>query len=65
MYGITAKEHWKKVAGVTLQPGVPQKVGSTAFLLAQHPTAHYKKGQKKDQSWIDLGMKLRAESIGS
>ena len=65
MYGVTAKEHWRKIAGVTLQPGIPQKVGTTTFLIALHPTAHFKKGQKKNPYWIDLGTRLRAESVRS
>jgi len=65
MYGITAREHWSRIAGVPLQSGIPQNVGRTAFLLAQHPTAHYKNGQKKDQYWIDLGIRLRTESLRS
>ena len=62
MYGLSAKEHWMSIAGVPLQAGIPKKVGPTTFLLARHPTAYYKKGQKKDQYWMELGTKLRAES---
>jgi len=59
MYGMTAKEHWRGIAGAKLQACVPQKVESTIFLLAQHPTSRYKKGEKKDKYWTDLGVKLR------
>jgi hypothetical protein len=62
MYGMSAKEHWREIAGVGLQRDIPRRLGPTTFLLALHPTAHFKKGQKKDQYWIDLGTKLRAES---
>jgi hypothetical protein len=60
MYGTTQKEHWRKIADYQLQPGIPKKIGSIVFLLTQHPTSHYKKGQKKDQFWIDLGERLRS-----
>jgi hypothetical protein len=61
MYGLTQKQHWRQIAGdETLQHGVPKRIGSTTFLLARHPVAHYEKGQKKDEYWIDLGKTLRA-----
>ena len=61
MYGLTKRQYWRQIAGdETLQHGIPQRVDRTTFLLAQHPTSHYEKGQKKDQYWIDLGKRLRS-----
>jgi hypothetical protein len=61
MYGLTQKQHWRQIAGdETLQHGIPKRIGSTTFLLARHPVAHYEKAQKKDEYWIDLGKTLRA-----
>ncbi|HKN77290.1 MAG TPA: hypothetical protein VJW94_19085 [Candidatus Acidoferrum sp.] len=64
MYGITAKEHWTRIADFPLQADIPRKIGRTTYLLARHPAARFK-GQKKDQYWVQLGTELREESSRS
>jgi hypothetical protein len=60
MYGITAKKHWDKIAGLPLQADTPKKVGHTTYLLVRHPTARFN-NEKKDQYWIRLGTELRSQ----
>jgi hypothetical protein len=62
LYGLTAKEHWKQIVGFILEASIPRKIGLTTFLLVPHPTARHTEDQKKDDFWINLGTKLRAES---
>jgi hypothetical protein len=66
MYGFSAEEHWKKIAGPDLQlvrNGASKgSSGSTKFIYTQHPVATPRKDSDFlvcDADWINLGNTTR------
>jgi hypothetical protein len=55
MYGLGAKEHFRKIAGQSLVCDDVVNIGSTLFALAPQPAAF----GRKNEDWIRLGKKLR------
>lgn len=58
MYGIGARAHYEKIAGIELRPNSVQKVGSTIFAFAKHPVAH----GVTNVDWVKLGKKISIQS---